>query len=163
MQRRRDILGKRRGTCGSPCDRRVGDGAGGSWRVFVDVVVSSVEASAGKLAVGARKNGMVCTGRSVVSPELLEVGSCAVVARSRWMPVDVRRRGRWGEDRNDAWVDGPGVVAASGGGAREGVDTAVSRCCRVAHDLLSTLVTVNQWFNPYQRRLSLNYEVWVGL
>ena len=96
-------------------DRAVSGGAGGSWRGLIDVVESSAEESAGKLSLGPRESGMVRTGPSAVSPELLEVGFGAVIPRGRRTPVDVRRRDRWVEDRNDAGVDGPGVVAVEPG------------------------------------------------
>ena len=64
-------------------DREVGGGAGGSWRVLIDVVESSAEESVGILFFGPRESGMASTGRSAVSPELLEVGLCAVIPRGR--------------------------------------------------------------------------------
>ena len=54
--------------------------------------------SAGNLSFGPRESGMISSGRSVVSPELLEVGVCAVIPRGRRTPVDVRRRDCWVED-----------------------------------------------------------------
>ena len=95
-------------------DRGVGGGARGSWRGLTDVVEFSAEESASKLSLGPRESGMVSTGRSAVSPELLEVGYCAV-PWGRRTPADVRRRDRWIEDGNDAGVDGPGVVAVEPG------------------------------------------------
>ena len=75
------------------------------------MVQSFTEESAGKLSLGSRESDMVSTGRSAVSPELLEVELCAVIPRCRRAPVDVRRGDRWVEGGNDVWVDGPGVVA----------------------------------------------------
>ena len=56
-------------------DRGVGGGAGGSWRGLIGMVESSVEESASKLSLRPRENGIVSTGRSAVSPEMLEVGN----------------------------------------------------------------------------------------
>ena len=96
-------------------DRVVGGGARGFWRGLIDVVESSAEDSACKLPLGPRESGLVSTGRSAVSPELLEVGLSAVIPRGQRTPVDVRRRDRWVGDGNDAGVDGPGVVAVEPG------------------------------------------------
>ena len=96
-------------------DQGVGGDAGGSWCGHIDVIESSTEESAGKLSLGPMGSGMVSSERSVVSSELLEVGFCAVIPRGRRTSVDVRRRNRWGGDKNDAGVDGPGVMAVEPG------------------------------------------------
>ena len=111
-------------------DRGVGGGAGGSWRGFIDVVESSAEDSAGKLSLGPRQSGMVSTGWSAMSSELLEVGFCAVIPRGRRTSVDVRRRDRWVEDGNDVGVDSPGVLAVE-----PGRGSTVSCCWRVSHKI----------------------------
>ena len=97
------------------CDRRVGGGAAGFWRVLADVVESVVEESAQNLSLGPSERGIVSMGRSAVSPDLLEVGFCSVIPRGRRTPVNVRRRDRGVEDGNDAGVDGPGLVAVEPG------------------------------------------------
>ena len=96
-------------------DRGVRGGAGSSWRGLIDMVESSAEESAGKLSLGPRVSGIVSTGRSDVSPELLEVGLHAVISRGRRTPLYVRRTDRWIEHGNDAGVDGPGVVVVEPG------------------------------------------------
>ena len=51
------------------------------------VVASSAEESVYTLSLGPRESGVVSVGRSAVSPELVEVGVCAVFPRGR--------RSRW--------------------------------------------------------------------
>lgn len=70
---------------------------------------------------------MNSTGRSAASPEMLEVGLCAVNPRERRTPVDVRRRACWVKNYNDAGIDSPGVVTVDPG--REWILLLVAFCC----------------------------------
>ena len=94
------------------------------------MVEFSTEESAAKLSLGLRESGMVSTGWSAVSPEMLEDELCAVTPRGRRMP-DVRRGDRCVEGGNDVAVDSPG----GGSGAGEGMDSAVSCCWYVSHEI----------------------------
>lgn len=93
-------------------DRGVGGGAGGSWQGLVDEGESSAREVAGKLSLGPRESGIVSTGWSAASPELLEITVGAVIPRGRRTAEVVRERYLRSWEGEDTGVDGPGVEAA---------------------------------------------------